>query len=544
MQKTNIDGRATPTESTQKARGRIEGGSISIAPISIIIVWAAYRKAQIDWRTLRVWFALWEVKRWHEKRVRAGEPYSYDVAEIRQALKTERITKKQVEDSLATLQTLGIIEFSATVIAFATQVDSLADESLRDQATEMLSHLNKNNYQKGINFPRRILKYIISAKRRNDARIGTTLGLLIRCMLVKRDEYGRYKGCCRADWIATVFGGHTTSISSARSWLMARGWFIRLEGTHQRTRNLHGDWFALALEIVVVVEEEQPHNEIADEETTQAPVAVESLPKGVAPVENSESQPTEVEGPQTQKPAKLEGLYKPVSSLPENLFINQYTGVFRYQTPPQNQSTSWASIHPKDISNPERREKLFADVVDRGILGNNQADKLTFLAAASRAIRKATNNACGFLRSIIENPDYRGYISQDDEDQARLWLKDDEHRQIDKMIANRAPKRSNDSGTRPLPTLSLDALTVKQLTRDLIQAGYSGDLFRIVMSQPEGRKYLEGWNRERWQAAELELVQFRARTHAAQTEAKKNNIDSAGGIIDDWLSGGHFRQSS
>lgn len=40
----------------------IPGGSYSIPPLALIIVWAAYRQSKLDWLGLRVWLALWEVK--------------------------------------------------------------------------------------------------------------------------------------------------------------------------------------------------------------------------------------------------------------------------------------------------------------------------------------------------------------------------------------------------------------------------------------------------------------------------------------------------
>lgn len=318
MQSTATLGRAAPIqpELTKKKRGRIEGGAISITPISIIIVWAAYRCGHIDWLAVRVWFALWEVKRWHEARVRAGEPYRYDVGEILVALKTKRITKKQVESALATLQTLGIIKFSATTIWFANRIEEVTDEKLSAQAIHMLtvSELTQNHYQKGLSFPRRLLQFIISSKSKNPILVGTALGLTIRCMLVKR--YERFKGCCKTSWIADVFGGKKKKISAARSKLNSDGWFLRLPPRHQRVRNIHGDWFALGLE--VVVEDEQPQaepqvalveaatlqvTEVAAlvEPVPEAVVAVGPAPVALVPVENSENPSAEKGGPQDRK---------------------------------------------------------------------------------------------------------------------------------------------------------------------------------------------------------------------------------------------------
>ena len=66
---------------------------------------------------------------------------------------------------------------------------------------------------------------------------------------------------------------------------------------------------------------------------------------------------------------------------------------------------------------------LFEHVVTRDILRNTQADRLTFLSAVTRTLQKATYSAGGFLRRLIEAPDYWGFITQGDEDTARRCLR-------------------------------------------------------------------------------------------------------------------------
>ena len=480
MKETKNSGAFFPTT---KKRGHIKGGTIAIAPICIIIIWAAYRKALVDWLTLRVWFALWEVRRWHEARVRAGKPYSYDVDEIKKALGTKRLTKKQINTSLTTLQTLGIIQFSPTLISFTTDVDNLLSTPLRLQTTEMRHMLDNKNDERSINFPRRILNFIICAKTYNPVLVGTALALVMRCMLVKR--YGQYKGCCRAGWIASIFGGDPTSIASARSKLVSLGWFTRLE-TNQRVKNSHGQWYALALEVVVVIEEPQE--------------AVS--PK---PVDNSEKMSTPSEGPKPKKSTPSEGLNK-------NQFLsyerskNQKTGFLKEQKTQTPTPSSWSDFQVQDIKAPQKREKLFREVVSRGILTNCHADKLTFFAASARALRVAKRNPCGLLRKLIEDRSARRYISQDDENQALLWLK--ERKQARIPLVNALLSKGKTPETEP-KKLSQDALIVAELSGSLSRHGVSGDFYKIVTSNAHGRSKLKDWTRKRWETAQVELAQHR-----------------------------------
>ena len=137
---------------------------------------------------------------------------------------------------------------------------------------------------------------------------------------------------------------------------------------------------------------------------------------------------------------------------------------------------------------------LFEDAVTRGVLRDTQADRLTFLSAVARTLQKATHNTGGFLRRLIESPDYRGFITQSDEDTARRWLRESEG------VIQPGPMAEPEEA---LPTLSNDALTVQILLQDLERAGYTGR-HPLTLIQRSG--YLSDWTRERWDQAVFDIA--------------------------------------
>ena len=125
----------------------------------------------------------------------------------------------------------------------------------------------------------------------------------------------------------------------------------------------------------------------------------------------------------------------------------------RNLAPTPEHKPTWTDIAEADLQRPDRRMDLFEDVVTRGIRRNTQADRFTFLSEVARTLQKATHNAGGFLRRLIETPDYREFITQADEDTARQWLRKFEG--MPQLVPMEEPEEA-------VPTLSNDALKVRR----------------------------------------------------------------------------------
>ena len=407
------------------------------------MLWAAYRQRKLDWLALRVWLALWEIKCWYEARSNSDDTPHYNASQITSALKVSNLTTKRLEATLSTLQHLNLVNFTSTNIWIATSFDDLQDPELRQLAEQMLSHIGHANTDRGIRMPRRMLVFLMTSQRPKPVYAGVMFALLIRTMLTKR--YETYKGCCTASWIALVFGGDASSIKSARAKLIKDGWFARLE-TPQRVRQRYGEW------VILVIEQ---------------------------PVENHDETepPTPPKSDETEPPLQNQ-------SLSDEIETNQ-------SLQPGASQPAWENIQPLDLHTPKRREQLYHSALAAGVIPPTDAHKHTFFAAVAHATRVATRNACGLLRRLVETPAYHRFISQADEDQASLWLHT--HQPQHSLVAEPADKPTSEPHDQEI---------VSFLRSRLEEAGFSTDnSFSLIMTTHEGKTYLAGWTKDRWDKA-------------------------------------------
>ena len=212
--------------------------------MALLMIWTAYRQRKVNWLTLRVWIALWEIKCWHEARGESDVTPHYSTSQITTAIKSPNLPAKRLQGTLTALGRLNLVTFTPTEIWIATNLDDLRDPELRQLAKEMLHNIGHDNAGLGLRIPRRMLVFLMASPRPPPVYAGVMFALLIRTMLMKR--YDTYKGCCTASWIALVFGGDLSSIKTARGQLIADGWFARLE-TPQRVRQRYGEWVVLVI---------------------------------------------------------------------------------------------------------------------------------------------------------------------------------------------------------------------------------------------------------------------------------------------------------
>ena len=431
--KTNIK-QQTPT---------IPGGSYSIPPIALLMVWAAYRQRKLDWLALRVWIGLWEIRCWYEARSNSDENPYYNTSQITSAIKSPNLTTRRLETALSKLRHLNLVNFTSSTIWIATSLDDLQDQELRQLATQMLSNVGHANIGRGLRMPRRMLVFLMTSQRPRPVYAGVMLALLIRTMLTKR--FDTYKGCCTASWIALVFGGDPSSIKSARTQLIAEGWFTRID-TPQRVRQRYGEW------IVLVVEQH-----VQTHDVTEPP----------APTQSDVTEP----------PLKNQ-------SLSDEIETNQ-------SLQPGASQPKWENIQPLDLHTPKRREQLYQAALAAGVIPPTEANKRTFFAAIAHATRVATRNTCGLLRRLIETPAYYGHISQVDEDRASSWL----CAELPKLYLE-APLAGEPDQDRK------DQQIAAYLCDKLESAGFpTNNSFNLIKTTHEGRINLADWTQDRWDRA-------------------------------------------
>ena len=123
-----------------------------------------------------------------------------------------------------------------------------------------------------------------------------------------------------------------------------------------------------------------------------------------------------------------------------------------------------------------RSEALWQEAIQRGHLKNTQPDRINFFAAIAHALRVAKHNACGLLRTVVEQGHWH-FLSQADEYNAiqRLRRSADAHETKATQWMHTIPSFSmhadSSAEVNEQPALSKDALTVQTLTADLQRAG-------------------------------------------------------------------------
>jgi len=434
----------------------VPGGAVNILPVQFCMVWASYKSKQISWLALRVYFALWEMqaRRCH---LNPDDYRHYTCEELKSLLQSSSISL--IRQAVQQLEASNLLTFSETEIRFANTIDVLTGESAT-LAENMLREIHENNRDKIIAVPRRILKLIIQSANKV-VRVATLIGLLLTTMLVKK--FGEFKGCCKAAWIAKLFGIDEKRVGHARAKLIAEGWFKKIS-TPQRILNRYGQWVSLNLEPAKLVE-----NPVGDSEKEQPPI-----------------HPNE---------QKLQPPPKPSSHPPDDLRNQQTSGTLEI---PSSQHPTWTNITIDDLRINARSQRLWNQAIGLKLIKPNQADQINFFSAIAHALRVGKQNPCGLFRMIVEQGLWR-FISQADEFNGLKRLKTLETAYLNPISANTL--QIADVGGVDQAELSKDALTVKILREEFAKKGMRGNILKLA--QHNGA--LKDWDQERWEKAEREL---------------------------------------
>ena len=492
----------------------ILGGTCPLHPIQCCIVWSARQEKIISPLAFRVYFAVHEVKFWRRKtesdQTYTYQPFGFELTDVSRLLPD--VPEAKIAKAFGELATHHVLNLTARGISFAENLeDTTLIERVKRRALIMFHQLHENTRDKIIKIPRRILRLIVQCGRRI-VRTATLIGMLLTTALTKRaEQYGGYKGCCKAEWISNVFGVNAKRVNLERARLIAEGWFRRIP-TSQRIKNKWGEWVALNL----------PPSESAE------------------PVDNSgTTRAPKVQPPQSDSPPKVQPpLRKPES--PSEISNNQSLASKTskpgaYQTK-NSGKPSWLDIQPADLRNDRRSQALWVEALERGHLKNTPSDRIHFFGAIAHALRVAKNNACGLLRTIVEKSLWH-FISQADECNALQRLRRCAESQqapasqqaLSNLFFVKGAERVEQSYEQSIE-LSEDALIVQTLTADLKRAGVKDNILGIVRKNG----YLQDWDQNRWEHAEQELAQARMAWARRQFQAMK--VTAVGDIIEEDIS--------
>jgi hypothetical protein len=504
------------------------------------IIWAARQEKAISPLAFKVYFAVHEVKYWRCKP-EPGEPYHYQpyvfqLADVGRLLPD--VPAAKIARAFGELQALNIVTLSDSGIGFAQRLDDVTvNERVNHRAQAMFNQFHQDTCNKLVKIPRRILKIIVQCGRRI-VRAATLIGMLLTTMLTKRTkQYEGYKGCVKASWIAKVFGVDASRVKGERAKLIEEGWFTR-EPTTPRARKKFGQWVRLNLTPVQPPpdpEDPDPEDDISEEPISEEPALEASAPEErvieepVAEAPLSEDFASEAPDPETptaigspkvqplnsNSDPQVQPLLNPSLSFSEVIYNNQE---FTPEAPepgadqPQHFGKPiWTDIQPEDLLNDTQSEDLRQEAIQHGHLRPTESDRINFFAAIAHALRVAKTNACGLLRTVVENRLWH-VISQADEYNGIARLRraaegqetQEAQRTPDHPFLTRRANRTGQVNEQPIE-LSKDALIIQTITADFQRAGIEGKIFPLV--QRHG--YLHDWRPERWEKAEQDLVQAR-----------------------------------
>jgi hypothetical protein len=470
----------------------ILGGTCPLAPMQICLLWAARQEKIISPLAFNVYVAAHEVKYWRNK-TEPGEtyrytPYGFQRADMNRLL--PGVPEAKIAKACDELEAIHLLTISESGIWFAETLNEVSvHERVTERALTMFNQLHPNTRDKLIKIPRRFLKLIIHCGRRI-VRTATLFGLLLTTMLTKRTtQYEGYKGCCKAAWIGKLFGVNAKRVNLERTRLINEDWFTR-ESTTPRTRKKFGQWVRLNL----------------------APS--QPTPEALEAVENPAPDTPKVQPQTPPDDTKVQPLLNLALSSNEEILNNQTLSADAPETgvcqPTPLQTPIWMNIQLDDLQQDARSGALWQQAIQLGHLKNTQADHLNFFAAIAHALRVAKHNACGLLRTTVEQRLWH-FLSQADEYNALQRLRRATHEREAKEAQRMHPNPflampADKSGElHEQPGLSADALIVQTVTADLQRAGVTRDVFGMI--QQHG--YLRDWDHARWLKAEEELAQAR-----------------------------------
>ncbi|MEE9149287.1 MAG: hypothetical protein V3U27_18040, partial [Candidatus Tectomicrobia bacterium] len=486
-------------------------------------IWSAYQAGIISWLALKIWCAAWIIQKSRCKQKKDGTPYRFQQSEVYAYFK--KIAHKECDEALQELEAANLLRISDTEIWFAASLDDIKNEQVKTRATVMFDQLHENNRDKRMKFPKRLLRLIIRCGQQV-VRVATMLGLLLRIMLVKR--YNDYRGCVKAEWIASLFGVSRHRVNTERAKLIKEGIFRRLPSP-QWVKNKYGEWVVLG---GGEAEPTAPVENSAEASEKLEPPPPENLPKVGAPDLN-------------QIPSSSEEVLRNQEIAPSDPPREGKTGASQQHLPTQ---PTWNNITLEDLRDDVRSERLREEAIQRGHLKDTEPDQINFFAGIAHALRVAKSNACGLLRTIVEKglwhvisqaDEYNGIrrIRRTTEDQETqhaaqackafftvtpaeeeetqgtehpIAVSQDQEAQhaaqVCKDFFSIAPAEGEETQVEEQPiALSEDAITFQAYTRTFERTRITDGTLQSI--QEHG--YLLDWTRERWENAEIELAHAR-----------------------------------
>lgn len=455
----------------ESPRPEVAGGYEPISAARLATAWWAYREGLITKLGLRAYFGCIELE---TRRRLSGGRYQPSRDELRKLVGGSEEGPGGLRAAVKNLVAAGLLRAcSRSGIVFAESPGELACDD-RSGLDAMLAKIQGVNRK--VPVPRRMIRRLAGGLGK--ARTATVLAHLIRCLFYRKGEGVNPVGCCKASWVADVFGVTERSVFDARRFLVLDLGWLQVQECSQHVLNRDGLW------VTVDLDWGSEGEGTPAESPATAAVEAQSPPDGFSgpPPENA----GRFAGPGTdKKPLRENNNQKPASRPPAS---GGPAGFSNSHPKSAEKKPDLRDVVPEDLRDAGRLLDLHRQAVDGGFISTSEADRLAFLAAAAHA-RAVGSKPCRLFAWMVRGRRFE-FITQADEDQARSLLR---------------PRREPESRPTPAPlrrpedALSDDAKLARSVQAALNRAGYRGDPLPLV------RRERPEWTRERWDAAVKEL---------------------------------------
>ena len=442
--RTPASNKKAPYQRSRQASPQIAAGVVYAytTPLQLLRVCAALLLRHIDWPQFRLWFAL------QEARIRARFPGAGTVCQEAAKLMGARWNVLRVARGERELVAAGVGSGDGAVPSISVELEA--------RLGSMAAQLGHDNVGSEIRIPRWHVCWIVGLKMPATAIAATWTWHILRACLDKRakdswwQEYRAepdHRGCASAAKITTVFGISGRRVGSARTRLEADGLFRSIE-TEPYVSRWYGKWVS------------------------------------VMPIRNAETLVDAGRGGKMQ--SSVPHYVQPKTLLNSKPSGRKRPGRFQRNTPPK-----WQRIRRCDLGDPRRHLDLHHSAVTAGVITASIPDAVMFFAAVARAKRCGKHNRAGFLRRLIEVPQYKTFLADVDYQIGEELLKE-------AAAAGDAPDPALEGG-RGDEGLAADWRYVAAICQSLVEFGIPlDDAWSAIQEDSLATKQLDGWDESRW----------------------------------------------
>lgn len=362
-------------------------GYQTITPLHIGNVVSAYQRSELDYASLRVYFAAFELKAIRDAARRTGSTKrrgSKFVPNYRED-EIQRLTGlsiRFVRRSLRKLKKLGVMTFTNTEIV----ITETAIEGSRELVEEIRS---ERSPARPIPIPRALLRFLARCER--PALFMTLLAHFLRGLSIDRKTSEvRNRGTVKLSWVSSVFEISERAARYARQELIQLVIITKDTGSFQRKLNRDGAYFEL--DLFWGKSTNQPRRENA----------------GPTPKIS------------TQIAAPYKDMRTPYGSKDQKTRVTEPSGVFKKRE--GEGAPRLSNVVKEDLQSFFRTRTLYEEAVRKKIIGTSEADFLNWVAAAVRAKTAKEGDPVKIFMGIVRKRLFT-HVTQEEEDRARRAIR-------------------------------------------------------------------------------------------------------------------------